>query len=1848
MSKKRSASPGSRTPRFAGNLEALEARLFLSGLSPDDGLFGTPVPGVTSIVQWYGSPLHVRNGTWVMGFDGQLGEAGAKARALAVAAQLGVPVTAVQSIGRGRWASIKTTGVITEAAVARVRATIPGVLGIQPDRVYEVEQIPNDPMFANQYWHDNTGQFGGVVGADINTPAAWDITIGSQSVIIGVVDTGVQLNHPDLVANIWHNPGEVAGNGLDDDGNGFVDDVNGWDFGELDNDPEDDPFVGGHGTPVAGCIGAVGNNGIGLTGVAWSVSILPLKIADRYGILSIAAIVGAHDYATMMLNRGHNIVATNNSYRGIAGEFYSDAPAGFDPEKDSIQAYVDAGGTFVAAAGNDTLDNDSSFRAFPASYNIPGVISVAATDPADGIAGFSNYGAETVHIGAPGVVTFTTHVLSGYGSFGGTSAASPITAGAVALLKTFKPNASAVEIRQALMDGVDPIAALQGKVVSGGRLNVARSLFLIGLEGPVIREVSPGPVTAQTDINTGQVIRSIALTFNKPIDPATLASAGIDAVELRRDGADNTFNTPDDQVIAVASVVRSASDEKTVIITLNLAGFPQQRLPLDKYRLTLAAEGFKDTNGNFLNGTSTTGSDEVYSFQVIAVTAPNETNDTILTATPVVFSASGTAVFNSAVIGNGLAGPLDVDLYRIDIPRGGLITAEVRAKRLPVPSDLDSVLRLFNAFGVAIALNDQFYGSDSFIDFFVTTGGTYYLGVSGFSNMGYNALLAGSGSAQALGGYDLSIKVQLVSNDHVTASSVLPAPERIPAGGTQGTISDTITVNDSRQILDVNVRLTLTHDFRGDLVISLISPAGTAIVLVNRRGGSGPQSDPNRGFGNPNQGTSLFLDDEATSPISTLSPNQSGAGAFRPDTAVGTFDGEAALGTWTLLINDTTSLNSGFLHSWSIEFVLSNDIFGPFESNDTIVTARDLTQISATGSGSTARDAFIGDGGFGVFDRDIFRLTVAAGATLTAQVTSTPPPGSSADDAPTLNTALRLFDAVGHEVTVSNPSGTLDSAIQKFVFHDAGTYYLAVSEGSNTGYDPFNPVSGTAAATTGYYTLSVLVANGVSDGPMILEGNSLSVGFNPSGTLQSAAGMTGAGNGTVGLRWNGIEFLFDEDAQSAAPRSFFGGSAGGIGFVNRDTVIGPNAVPTTQIELPLAIVNQSDAFNRRVVSNGLFGNLRVERTLSFGVNDSFVAFDVVLTNLGGSSLSEVSWMEGFDPSPGLNLFPLTAATGNDVDNSDPLVSARFINNEFQEGLTVALAAPESDSRARATVVSNLLTTIRDSGQLLSLPQFDPNGAASQSYIALAFDLGELGPAGAANSSVRMRYFIFFGSTPGEIDDMYASLNDGSGVGHLAVDPANPASENLTQPDGESITSIPMLPYRAFYPEGYANFDTYTFVPIMNPSAQSNHVVVIARYERNPGNPDAIRDQVIADFVIAPASRSGITITTPEMYADGSLLVRRDVPYALEIRSQTPVAATFSHYDQFLLAGARAAIGESFTTRVNSEWTFAQVARSADPDAGESDFILFMNTSDEIIKVDTTFYSRDGGQPITLTQELEPYRRGGWNINDLPQLPAGVYGVAISAEGPIVASLSHYDRQTGSASGLAGVPTAGSTSGVIPEGQLGLGSTREQIGILNPSDETAVVTFSFLLSSGSTYRHVLDVDPQSQAIVDVGSLPQFPTGQTYSVLYESTVPVSLSLQSLAFGEGLAAGFSDLAYTYWGFGEGFRPPSAPDGFNNVTESLRLFNPSSGDVLVEITIRFDNDLGEETFRRVVPSRRTLAIDVATLVTGARRDVLAFYGITVKSASPIVASFDHYDRFFPGAFSTLGTPLGLSESIS
>jgi subtilisin-like proprotein convertase family protein len=1795
--------------------------------------------GAIGRINWNGSIVDVRQGSYILRVDDSTPLSDQRAVELSnqLGAKLGVQFTKVRSIGRGRWAGFDSPVVLTPQNLTPAIAAIPGIEGVEPDRVFGIQRLPNDPALDNQWYHNNTGQFIGApgkVGADIKSQTAWDITIGSRSTVIGVIDSGVDYTHPDLAANIFSNPGEIAGNGIDDDANGFIDDIRGWDFGDLDNNPQDD--ILGHGTQVAGTLGAVGNDGRGMAGVNWDVSILPLKIADRFGILVGSAIIGAHDYATMMRQAGINVVATNNSYRGIANDFYSDLPTGIDAEKDAIERYIASGGTFVASAGNDALDNDSNFTAYPASYNLPGLISVAATDNQDNLASFSNYGAETVDLAAPGVFTYSTTVGGGYGFPSGTSFSGPIVAGAVGLLKTYRPDASAVEIRKALIDSSDQVPSLQNRVVSGGRLNIRRALDIIGLAGPTVRLVTPGPVSGQLDASTSpQVpIDKVTVRFNKPIDAASVSTANFRLIGA---GTDDVFGSGDDVVIPVASVAAAPSSAETLVATLDLSGFASSRLPIDSYRLTLrafisSAAQIRDTDGNLLNGNSASGVDYSYDFRIVSVTGDFESNDTLASATPVSFGTSGAAEFTGVTLGNGIFGNNDVDLYRIDLPKGGQITTQVFAQRRALPSTLDSYIRLFNAAGEQLSSNDQFFGSDSFISYFVSTGGTYYIGVSSFPNTTYDPTLGGSGSAPTNASlpalYDLTIGVQLLGDERQTIAAPIPGGGlRIPFDpsntATLGTTTTTFTVTDTRSITDLNLRFSLNHTFDADLLISLRSPSGRTVTLVNQRGGD------------QDNFTNTLLDDEALTPLSSGTAPFSGG--FKPDNPLSAFDGLSALGTWTMTIQDLSQFNTGVLLSAALEFTLENNVFGPFESNDTTATATTATGISSSSGGASRFEAFIGDGGFGQADRDIYRFDVSAGSTFNAAVYagSLPFGGTGLNFTPgsdSLNTALRLFDSQGTELKLANPGGTKNATIGNFVFTTSGTYYIAVSESANVAYAPNDINSGSNGATTGGYVLEFTVSPGVSDSDLILAGNQVSAGVRTNAAFGSNAGLS----------YQGQQFLYRNGVGN--PEAFFAGAAGGSTFRNDAGSINTNPVPFT-------ITDQSDTYNRRMFAVGsLFtglGELKIERDISFGVADGFLTFDIYLRNNSANNITNVSWMEALNPQQGANLVPATNSTLNDladpVNGTPRYASARATSNAFQSGLTIAMAASKDQAYSPTTrfISSNLV--VRDPTQVFDQPLSDPNGASSDDLMAITFDVGTI----AAGQTARLRYFVFFGSTPAQAEALYTSLDAGTGSGHLVQDTANPGNQTLLQPDGVTNVDVPQLPYRLYYPEGFANSQTYTFLPIVNNSSQQTRVVVIARYELDPLNPNLRRDQIVADLSLNAGQRSGLTITSPELYANNTLLVDKDRPYALEIRAERPVSATFSHYDQFLLSGGRAAIGQAFTTRIGTEWTFGQALKGPNV----ADFLLYMNTTDQTIKVTTTFYPQEAGaQPFVFTQSVEPYRRSGINFNSVPQLANGTYGLVVKAQGPVVASLSHYNSPDAStdnkpsAYGFVGLPSSGSSTGAAPEGQIGLNSTIEHLAVLNAGAVQATVNFEFIFANGTSYRASLTVPKASQRSLDVGALANFPTGQPYAIKYTSNTPVTVVQPSIAFSNGLANTFSDKAYSYWGFGEGFRPAN---NATNVTEYLRLYNPNSTDVLVEITLRYDNGQGEESFRQTIPARRVSEINLHDLVTGGRRFIDVFYGTTVKSQLPIVAYMGHYDPYFPGAFGTLGTPLGISTPI-
>lgn len=336
---------------------------------------------------------------------------------------------------------------------------------------------PNDPSFSQLWGMNNTGQNAGSPDADIDAPEAWEFSTGSADVVVAVIDTGVDSNHLDLRDNIWANPAEIAGNGIDDDANGFVDDRQGWDFYADDNVPYDET---GHGTHVSGTIGATGNNGIGVAGACWDVSIVPVRFLGPYGG-STSDGIDSINYSTAL-----GVDLTSNSWGGGS---YSSLLEG------AITNANTAGILFVAAAGNDSLNNDSSPH-YPSSYTSPNIISVASTTATDALSSFSNYGRVSVDLAAPGTSIYSTVPGNLYATYSGTSMATPHVSGALALLRSMAPGLDHLQLKQHLLANVDPISALTSVTSSGGRLNLAKAAAL--LAGPRIV-----PVTARIDITSG-------------------------------------------------------------------------------------------------------------------------------------------------------------------------------------------------------------------------------------------------------------------------------------------------------------------------------------------------------------------------------------------------------------------------------------------------------------------------------------------------------------------------------------------------------------------------------------------------------------------------------------------------------------------------------------------------------------------------------------------------------------------------------------------------------------------------------------------------------------------------------------------------------------------------------------------------------------------------------------------------------------------------------------------------------------------------------------------------------------------------------------------------------------------------------------------------------------------------------------------------------------------------------------------------------------------------------------------------------------------------------------------------
>lgn len=416
-------------------------------------------------------------------------------------------------------AHVRVPGNLSMAWVANTLTTDAAIRYVEPNYRRELFAVPNDALYSQMYGLDNTRQTGGTLAEDIRAQEAWDTTVGNTNVVIAVVDTGVKLDHVDLVDNL----------------------VAGYDFGDNDPDPSPDPVAGvEHGTHVAGTVGASGGNGIGVAGVNWHSKIMPLKVATvevnelgiEEAVLSSDAILAALEYAV-----DNGVKISNHSYGGY---YFSGV------EYEMIEYALANDHLFIAAAGNEAVNNDDDqpYRSYPASYNLDNIISVAATDHDGVLADFSNYGAQSVDIAAPGVDILSTYMygtLDAYERLSGTSMAAPHVAGVAGLLKSIAPWATYDMLRDAIMLGVRHDPALEGVVSSAGHLDAAAAIEHIRA------------FWVQLDVMSGNIASLDTLPVGVTLNAGGQLPAGTYVADI---------------------VVRGGSNELVVPVTVNIAPAP--------------------------------------------------------------------------------------------------------------------------------------------------------------------------------------------------------------------------------------------------------------------------------------------------------------------------------------------------------------------------------------------------------------------------------------------------------------------------------------------------------------------------------------------------------------------------------------------------------------------------------------------------------------------------------------------------------------------------------------------------------------------------------------------------------------------------------------------------------------------------------------------------------------------------------------------------------------------------------------------------------------------------------------------------------------------------------------------------------------------------------------------------------------------------------------------------------------------------------------------------------------------------------------------------------------------------
>jgi subtilisin family serine protease/subtilisin-like proprotein convertase family protein len=808
-------------------------------------------------------------------------------------------------------------GTTVDKALAEYKAE-KGVLNAEPDYELTVSSVPNDPLLSQQWGLHNTGQDGGKPGADIHAEQAWSVTNGSPNIVVAVLDTGVDYNNPDLADNIWINQADIpnywytktnqwsgynkivykseiktatpgiitfrdlnnpinAGLVWKSDGNSLVDagdllrstsqggweqsgksnDLIGWNYVSNTNNPMDD---NGHGTNVAGILGAVGNNGTGVSGIDWNVQIMPVKFMNADGFGSVSSFIQALNYAV-----AHGAKITNNSWEGAP---YSQA---------LYDAFLNAqehGVISVTAAGNEGANNDYT-PDYPASLstNLNSVVAVAATTNTDQLASFSNYGPHSVDLAAPGVNILSTMPGNQYQAWSGTSMATPMVTGAMALVWGEHPTWSYTQVIDQVLDTTDKLPSLQGKVETGGRLDLAAA---VGWN--LTTRTTPAITSVNVQSPNSDSMNSIVLTFNEAIDVSSFPSSAV------------TLTNPNDVRIPVSMHVVSNSGDRQISLT-----FANQTM-LGTYHLYINS-GVRDLQGNVMPAYQS----------AIKLQAPQTyTNSTAESIKPDSLTVS-TLTLPAGTVGDvavrlNVNSPVDKDLYiylisptgktiALDYNHGGTganFTNTVFSQLASTP--IANGTAPFTGTFLPDASLSQLSGTSA--------GGSWRLAVRNY----------GSHSGTLLN-WSLTVTpaVSISTTKATTPPPVTATTATYTNSAAQSIKPDSLTVSSvtvpTGTVSNVKVKLNVTYPQDRDLYVYLISPTGKTIAL-----------DYNNGGWSANLSNTVFSDQASTSIDDGKAPF---SGSYKPDGSLNELDGSKAGGTWRLAVRNYGS-HSGTLDNWSL------------------------------------------------------------------------------------------------------------------------------------------------------------------------------------------------------------------------------------------------------------------------------------------------------------------------------------------------------------------------------------------------------------------------------------------------------------------------------------------------------------------------------------------------------------------------------------------------------------------------------------------------------------------------------------------------------------------------------------------------------------------------------------------------------------------------------------------------------------------------------------------------------------------------------------------------------------------